>query len=165
MHDGKNYALSPLSQKKDSDASPMTLEKVVRSHALHPEAKSLGPDGFPCTGFTRGLLQRARIIAEGPPILIGKETDRRWEQEDDPSIFEALLIEHKQGETALITTDIRLGNRLRDCGMSVRRIAKKVNLNPSTVQRAMTGKRIRKPVAAKLWRFLHKNRHDNSRKC
>jgi hypothetical protein len=164
VHDGKSYALAPLNQKKDSDASPMTLEKVVRSHALHPEAKSVGPDGFPCTGFTRGLLQRARIIAEGPPILIGKETDRRWEQDDDPSIFEALLIEHKQGETALITTDIRLGNRLRNCGMSVRRIAETEKLNPSTVQRAMTGKRIRKSVAAKLWRFLNKNRHRNARK-
>jgi hypothetical protein len=123
---------------------------------LHPEAKSLGPDGKPCIPFTRGLLQRSRIIAEGPPLLIGKETDRRWEHDEDPSTFEALLIEHKPGETALITTDIKLRHRLRNSGRSVRYIARKTELSPSTVQRAMAGRRIRKSVAVKLWRFLKK---------
>src|SRR2546426_3540224 len=52
----------------------------------HPEAKSLGPDGKPCTADTRGLLQRAHITA-GSPRYVGKETSSMWEQGDDLSMM------------------------------------------------------------------------------
>jgi len=53
---------------------------LLDSYQNHPEAKSLGPDGKPCEFDTRGLLQRAHIVAncrpstlEKNPINIGKK--------------------------------------------------------------------------------------------
>jgi hypothetical protein len=47
----------------------------------------LGQDGQPCKSNTRGLLERAHIIA-GRHRRIAKESDRRWEEGDD---LESLL--------------------------------------------------------------------------
>jgi hypothetical protein len=58
---------------------------MVEEYIRHPEAKSLGPDGSPCTGETRGLLKRARITA-GTIRYIDKETSSMWAQGDDLSI-------------------------------------------------------------------------------
>src|SRR5262249_41644735 len=55
------------------------LEDLLYRYRQHPEAKSLSADGCPCDGATRGLLQRAHIIA-GKHRRIGKESDRRWEE-------------------------------------------------------------------------------------
>jgi len=156
VRDGRRYKLVPLSTKKDSEASPSTLEQIIRAHQLHPESKSAAPTGEPCTFLTKGLLQRTSIRAQGRPRLIGKEVDRRWEQEEDPSVFEPLLVEYRPEETQRITTDAKLQNRLTNCGSSVRQIARKTRLNPSTIQNALKGRRIRKSVAANLWRFLKK---------
>ena len=57
------------------------MEKYIE----HPEAKSLGPDGRPCTAETRGLLQRAHITA-GRIRYIDKETSSMWAQGDDLSV-------------------------------------------------------------------------------
>ncbi|MGB2667198.1 MAG: hypothetical protein WAK48_24570 [Candidatus Acidiferrum sp.] len=62
-------------------------EKVV-------EAKSLGPDGNPCDSKTRGLLQRAHIIAIWPPIYFGKESDRHWEEGDDLSLLDFKAVQY-----------------------------------------------------------------------
>lgn len=63
-----------------------TFENLLYRYLQHPEAKSLAPDGGPCKADTRGLLQRAHIVA-GKHRRIGKESDRRWEEGDD---FESL---------------------------------------------------------------------------
>jgi hypothetical protein len=53
---------------------------LLNSYQNHPEAKSLGPDGKPCDFDTQGLLHRAHVIANWPPVYIGKESDRHWEE-------------------------------------------------------------------------------------
>jgi hypothetical protein len=156
VHDGKQFSLAPLRRKKDSGASPSTLGHVVRMHQLHAESKSLAPNGDPCSLFTRGLLQRTSITAKGFPRFIGKETDRRWEQDEDPSLFAPMLVEYRPNETAQITTDVKLRTKIQNCDLSVRELARKAGLNPSTIQNARMGKRIRKTSAAKLWNFLKK---------
>lgn len=156
VHDGKQYDLVPLERKKPSEVSPFTLEQIVRMHTSHAESKSLGPDGSPCTFLTKGLLQRMPITAKGFPRFVGKETDRRWEQEEDPSLFEPTLVEFKPNETARITTDASLQRMILDDGRSVRHLAKELQLNPSTLQRARNGKRIRKTVAEKIRKYLQK---------
>lgn len=157
VHDGKRYTLAPLKKKKDHEASAYTLEHIVRMHTSHAESKSLGPDGSPCTFLTRGLLQRTPIRAQGLPRFIGKETDRKWEQEEDPSLFEPTLVEYRPKETARITTDARLQNKIRNCRFSVRELAERIRVNPSTIQNARNGKRIRKSIASKIWHFLKKH--------
>jgi hypothetical protein len=50
--------------------------------------KSLAPDGTQCNPTTPGLLHRARIKA-GRLVPVGKETDRRWEQGEDPNMIDS----------------------------------------------------------------------------
>jgi hypothetical protein len=49
--------------------------EVVARYRVHPEAKSLGPDGAPCAKQTIGLLRR-RAVRLGELVHIGKETNR-----------------------------------------------------------------------------------------
>ena len=69
---------------------------LLESYQNHPEAKSLGRDGRPCEFDTRGLLQRAHIVANWPPIYIGKESDKHWEEGEDLSLLEFTAIEYKR---------------------------------------------------------------------
>jgi len=45
---------------------------------------------------TRGLLQRSHIVANSPPIYIGKESDRHWEEGKDISLLEFKAIQYKR---------------------------------------------------------------------
>src|SRR5271167_867610 len=78
---------------------------LLDSYQDHPEAKSLGPDGEPCQPDTRGLLQRAHIVANWPPIYIGKESDRHWEEGEDLSLLEFKAIEYKRKGYAVATDE------------------------------------------------------------
>lgn len=71
----------------------------------HPEAKSLGPDGKPCEFDTRGLLQRAHVVANWPPIYIGKESDRHWEEGEDLSLLEFNAIEYRRKGNSVATDE------------------------------------------------------------
>lgn len=70
----------------DPDFHPLTYAHKIEEYIRHPEAKSLGPDGKPCTTETRGLLQRAHITA-GRIRYIDKETSSMWAQNDDLSVI------------------------------------------------------------------------------
>ncbi len=78
---------------------------LLDSYQNHPEAKSLGPDAKPCEFDTRGLLQRAHVAANWPPIYIGKESDRHWEQSEDPSLLDFKAIEYKRKGNAIATDE------------------------------------------------------------
>ena len=76
---------------------PKNFFMLLNSYQNRPESKSLGPGGKPCEFDTRGLLQRAHIVANWPPIYIGKESDRHWEEGEDLSLldFKAVVYERK----------------------------------------------------------------------
>lgn len=74
---------------------------LLNSYQNHPEAKSLGPDGTPCTFQTQGFLQRAHVIADWPPIYIGKESDRHWEEGDDLSLLDFKAVQYWQKGSAI----------------------------------------------------------------
>jgi hypothetical protein len=78
---------------------------LLESYQNHPEAKSLGPDGKACEFDTKGLLQRAHIIANWPPIYIGKESDKRWEEGEDLSLLESKTIVYKRKGYAIATDE------------------------------------------------------------
>jgi hypothetical protein len=42
------------------------------------------------------LMQRAHIVANWPPIYIGKESDKHWEEGEDLSLLEFKTIEYKR---------------------------------------------------------------------
>jgi len=68
------------------DFHPFTYAHMIEDYVRHPEAKSLGPDGQPCTEETRGLLQRGHITA-GHLRYVDKETSSMWSQSDDLSVL------------------------------------------------------------------------------
>lgn len=78
---------------------------LLEMYKNHPEAKSLGPDGKQCAQDTRGLLQRAHVIANWPPVYIGKESDKHWEEGEDLSLFEFKAIQNRQKGKAVATDE------------------------------------------------------------
>src|SRR5579862_5989973 len=78
---------------------------LLEAYQIHPEAKSLGPNGKPCEFDTRGLLQRAKVTANWPIIVIGKESDRHWEEGEDLSLLEFKAIEYKRRGSAIANDD------------------------------------------------------------
>ncbi len=80
---------------------PKNFYMLLDSYQKHPEAKSLGPNGLPCEFDTCGLLQRAYVVASWPPIYIGKESDRHWEEGEDWSLLEFKTIQYTQKGTAV----------------------------------------------------------------
>jgi hypothetical protein len=78
---------------------------LLESYRNHPEAKSLWPNDKACESDTRGFLQRARIVANWPPIYIGKESDKHWEEGEDLSLQEFKTIEYKRRGYAIATDE------------------------------------------------------------
>ena len=94
--------------------------------------------GQPCEFDTRGPLQRAHIIANWPPIYIGKESDRHSEEVEDLSLLDFKAIEYK-----------RRGNAVAD-DEQLARIAKvpkrefmRRGINQHTLEKISNGQTIR----------------------
>jgi hypothetical protein len=50
-------------------------------------------------------LQRSHIVAKSPHIYIGKESDRHWEEGDDPSLLESKAVQYKRTGNATATDE------------------------------------------------------------
>lgn len=92
-HDEELCTLALPGEALPGDVEVQTYGELVGQYRWHPEAKSLGPDGSPCSELTIGLLGRTPVTAVDFQS-IGKETDRRWENEDDISILEQHRLEY-----------------------------------------------------------------------
>jgi hypothetical protein len=51
------------------------------------------------------LLQRAHVVANWPPIYIGKESDKHWEEGEDLSLLDFKTIEYKRKGNAVATDE------------------------------------------------------------
>ena len=76
------------SKYRDKTLTPHTLSHTIWKHLLHKEDKSVGPDGYPCGEYTRGLLQRRPVVAMLPFEYIGKEIERRTQEGEDVANLE-----------------------------------------------------------------------------
>jgi hypothetical protein len=90
IHDGTTHTLSPPSLL----ALAQTFEMVFAQYIRHSESKSLAPDNTPCKGDTHGLLKRYPVRPSGFH-LIGKETERGWEQAEDISTLMPSLVRYQ----------------------------------------------------------------------
>lgn len=93
---------------------PKQFSRLVIEYQEHPEAKSLAPDGGPCRKDTKGLLQRAHIVA-GEFRYVGKETDRKWEEADDLSVLEFAATEFGRAKMVAATEEVK--NDIRKIGI------------------------------------------------
>ncbi len=128
MHDEKSCRLALPGEGLPGDVEVQTYGWIVGSYPWHPEAKSLAPDSKPCSELTAGLLKRTPVTA-GDFQAIAKETDRRWEREEDISITEPHRLEYsRRKETPEIQTlrqkleQFRAAHIHDESGVSIRTI-------------------------------------------
>lgn len=152
VHDGKLYRLARPGRRLPSEVEPQTYGDVVSRYRLHPEAKSLAPDGSSCIIDTCGLLRRTPVTADPHFHLIGKETDRRWEQGEDISMLDSKVVEYRPNETARLVMDSDLQREARR--VSIRVLAKSARVSDKTVKAARKGDRLRKSTVEKLRKAL-----------
>jgi hypothetical protein len=122
---------------------------LLESYQSHPEAKSLDPDGLPCGPDTRGLLQRAHIVANWPPIYIGKESDRHSEEGEDPSLLDFKAIEYKR-KGYLVATDEQLAR----IATIPKRQFRRSGINQHTLEKICRRERVRAIKLAKCLKVL-----------
>jgi hypothetical protein len=151
IRDGKIYILGKPGNRMGAEVEAKTHGDIVKRFRWHPEAKSLGPDGLPCTALTSGVLVRGMARAECFRY-IGKETDRRWEQGEDLSLIESPTLEYRPQETELLVADVDLQQKVR--GVSIRFLARLAEVSEGSVKAARNGRRLRKSTASKLARAL-----------
>ena len=125
--------------KRQDKVIPDSLRIILNQHLKKEEAKSLGPDGTPCTETTRGLLQRATIVAR-KISPVGKETDRRWEQGEDPSMIDP-TIHLYQAKGKMCVADP--ADRKRWSKIAVTKLITESGLSPTTVYKILEGKPVR----------------------
>ena len=107
LADGQSYEISMQPSLNQDKVIPESCRILLRTYLGKPEIKSLAPDGTCCTGTTRVLLRRARITA-GRLVPVGKETDRRWEQGEDPSMVDSDIYVYEK-RTKLVVPKFRSG--------------------------------------------------------
>ena len=99
----------------------------------HPESKSTAPDGSSCNADSAGLLKRYPVTATGFH-LIGKETERGWEQNDDISTIMPSLVRY--GLNSGIA-DERLRQRVLQIPLAF--LERETGLSRHTILRARRG--------------------------
>ncbi len=129
IHDGTTHTLDPPTLM----AMPQTFGTIFSQYVKHPEYKSLAPDRKACNADTKGLLQRYPVTAS-EFILIGKETERGWEQAEDIS---TLLPSLKTYERSAGAANHLLRERLQK--MSLNFLQKESGLSRNTILRARRG--------------------------
>ena len=94
-------------------AMPQTFGTIFSQYVKHPEYKSLAPDGRLCEADTHGLLRRYPVTANPEFHLIGKETERGWEQAEDISTLlpSLKLYGRNVGTANQLLQERLLGNR------------------------------------------------------
>jgi len=150
LMDSQSYQISMRPTPYQHKVIPESFRILLRKYLGKPEVKSLAPDGTPCTATTRGLLQRARIEA-GKLIPVGKETDRRWEQGEDPSMIDSDIYVYEKRTKLVIAND---ADRKRWGKLGVRHLIRKACLSQLTVYAILDGKSVRRSTLANFMRLV-----------
>jgi len=135
---------------------PQTLSGVLWRHYLHPEEKSLGPDGERCDGWTRGLLRRRPVNAIIPFNLIGKEVERRAQEGEDVIVLESTgPIRYQAGQRAK-TRSADPGLILGAKRFPLRQLIRESGVSQHSVERFLDGEPVHPTTRARLARAVEK---------
>jgi hypothetical protein len=136
--------------------SPQTLSSVIWRHYLHPEDKSLSPDGEPCDAYTRGLLLRRPIQAMTPLIFIGKEIERRAQEGEDISVLgNSGPMQYQRHQTAK-TRAAEAGLILRARRFPLRQLMRESRASQHAIDRFLDGDRVHPATRARVARAVEK---------
>ena len=150
IYDGKYYSLALKQTPKFDRVIPQTFGYILRLYPLHPEYKSLAPDGAPCGANTRGLLQRMHVVA-GQSRYIGKETDRKWDHGGDLSLLQFKpaqfdeLGKMAKADTALIE---------QIAAVPIKELVRKSNVDRNTIRKMLRGLPVRRATIQRLMETL-----------
>jgi hypothetical protein len=150
-HSGEGYSICLLDPKgRTKKIEVKCYGNILGSYREHPEAKFLGSDGEPCSKLTRGLLKRSHIVAS-QHRFIGKETCRKWEQGDDPSLVDFQCAEYSDGKTI---ADEELRKQIAEFG--IRKTARATNTDSKTIMLIAKRERVKPSTLAKVREFFSK---------
>jgi hypothetical protein len=140
LFDGQSFQIATRPAPNQDKVIPDSFRIVLHNYPSKAESKSLSPDGTPCTGATQGLLLRTEIIAS-KLVPVGKETDRRWEQGEDPSMLDSqVYVYEKQRKTVVADAS----ERKSWSAIGVRRLMRESNLSQEPISNAIKGKPVRR---------------------
>jgi hypothetical protein len=142
--DGRIYQISMVLDPKQRNVFPDSFQIILNQYLGKPEFKSLAPGGSPCEAKTEGLLRRAKIVARNL-IPVGKETDRHWEQGEDPSMLDPNIQTFgPSGKFSMADSS----ERKEWAKIGVRRLMRVTNLTQATVYSILSGKGVRQQTMA-----------------
>ena len=142
IHSGKKYKMADCTKEKNPPHDvvfPSQFARLLIEYQEHPEAKSLAPDGTPCEADTSGLLQRVHIIA-GEFRYVGKETDRKWEEGDDPSVLDFKTTEY--GRAKKVVADHAIADEIRSIG--IRKTMELTKMSQHTIEKMLRGEAVKR---------------------
>ncbi len=139
IYDESHHSLALHQTPQFDKIIPKTFGYIMRLYSLHPEYKSLAPDGSSCDGNTRGLLQRMHVIAD-QSRFIGKETDRKWDQGEDLSLF-AFKPAHFEESSKTAKADSRTMELLALA--PIKAVAREAEVDRNTVRKVLRGLPVR----------------------
>ena len=139
MRDGRRFRLALAQDVRGSKIIPQTYGYVLHHYPYNPESKSLGLDGLSCNQRTRGLLQRALVVA-GERHFVGKETDRRWEYGEDLSLKHFKAMEYRPARK-MMKGDATLRRAIESAGM--RATMRRTGLSQHTLEAIRDGRSVR----------------------
>ncbi len=136
--------------------TPQTLSSVIWRHYLHPEDKSLSPEGERCEAYTRGLLLRRPIEAMRPFVFIGKEIERKAQEGEDVSVLDGAgpLKYHRQQTAKTRPADAGLVLRAQRFGL--RQLMRQSGASQHSVERFLQGESVHPATRVKLTQAVAK---------
>lgn len=137
--DGRTYQISMVSDLKQKKVFPDSFQVILNQYLGKAEVKSLAPDGRECKPETQGLLGRASVVGRRL-VPVGKETDRHWEQGEDPSMLDPEI--QKYGQTGnLVAAEEHEARNWRKIG--VRKLMRATKLTQKTIYSIISCKGVR----------------------
>jgi len=142
--DGKPYQISMLADPKQRKVFPDSFQVILNHYLDKAEIKSLAPDGTACEPETAGVLRRAEIESRSI-IPVGKETDRHWEQGEDPSMLETEMQTYGHSGKLVVADE---SERQEWSKIGKRRLMRATNLTQPPIYRILSGKGVRPQTMA-----------------
>ena len=154
IHSGKAVRL--FKRFKGKELVPQTLRGVLWRHFLHPEDKSLAPDGQRCNPYTRGLLIRRPIQAMNPFQFIGKEIERKAQEGEDISVVESSGPMMYQADRTRNTHAADPGLIVRAKRFGLRELSRASEISQHAVERFLDGDRVHPKTRAAMMKAVLK---------
>jgi hypothetical protein len=154
IHSGEAVKLG--SEYNGKTLTPQTLASVIWRHFLHPEDKSLSPDGESCNAYTRGLLLRRPVEAVIPLIPIGKEIERRSQEGEDISVLDSVGSVRYHPRKTANTRPADAALILRAKHFSKKLLRRESGASQHAVDRFFRGERTHPATRKKLADTVHK---------